>query len=288
MKTEDRNEGSYNIDRVSTTEALRIMNGEDKRVPLVIEGEIQNISEAIDEMIPRLERGGRIVYVGAGTSGRIGVLDCSELKPTFNFDNATFLIAGGRRAVFESIEGAEDKKEDGGREIGEAQVGEDDCVIGLAASGRTPYTLGALDEARDRGALTIFITCNPGVERVYDHTIAIDVGAEVIAGSTRLKGGTAQKLVLNMISTVLMVRLGKVYHNLMVDLDPMNAKLVERAVGIIMESTGAGREQSGKAFEESGRKPKTAIVMLRKKLDKKSAEEKLSKNGLDLRKTLEV
>ena len=290
IRTEYVNERSYNIDRVNTEEALRIINEEDKEVPIAIGRRIEEIAKVIDELYERLKgyKDARLIYVGAGTSGRIGVLDAAELGPTFNFDRAVGLIAGSEDgAFFNPDESREDNKEAGVEDMKRIDLSARDCVIGIMASGRTPYTIGALEEGRRIGALTVAITCNPEVEFDFDHHVAIGVGPEVISGSTRMKAGTAQKLVLNMISTTLMIKMGKTYHNLMVDVMPGNEKLVERAIGIIQKAAGLENAIAGEYFTKSGGSAKTAIVMAKKGLDKEEAERILEENDGVLNKILE-
>jgi N-acetylmuramic acid 6-phosphate etherase len=271
LATERRN--PRRIDGRSTGEILRLINEEDSGVPMAVGRVIDEIARAVDAMHGRLtDEEARLIYVGAGSSGRIGVMDASELKPTFNFDRALAIMAGGMEAFLNAREASEDDEGQGAEAVRDAGVGVRDCVIGLTASGRTPFTIGALREAKSRGALTVLVSCDPGVRHGFDHEIAIDVGPEVIAGSTRMKSGTAQKLVLNMISTALMVRMGKVYRNMMVDVTPKNEKLVDRAIRIIAECAGVDRDTAGCYLEESGRNAKTAIVMIRMKASRGEAE----------------
>lgn len=271
LATERRN--PRRIDGRSTEEVLRLINEEDSGVPLAVGRAIDEIARAVDAMHERLmDDEARLIYVGAGSSGRIGVMDASELKPTFNFDRALAIIAGGMDAFLNAREASEDDEGQGAEVVRDAGVSVKDCVIGLTASGRTPFTIGALREAKSRGALTVLVSCNPSMRHGFDHEIAVDVGPEVIAGSTRMKSGTAQKLVLNMMSTALMVRMGKVYRNMMVDVTPKNEKLVDRAIRIVMECAGVDRDTAGRYLEESGWNAKTAIVMIRMKASRGEAE----------------
>jgi N-acetylmuramic acid 6-phosphate etherase len=220
----------------------------------------------VDDVVAAFRAGGRLVYIGAGTSGRLGVLDASECPPTYGVPPAMVqgLIAGGMDALTRSIEGAEDDHEAGVRELERIGFSRNDVLVGITASGQAPYVLGAMDKARELGAVVAAISCNRESKtfQYAKHAVFLDVGAEVVTGSTRMKAGTAQKLVLNMVTTASMIRLGKVYHNLMVDLSPVNRKLVERSKRLVRQATGCSRDEAERAFEESGRRPKTAIIML--------------------------
>jgi len=242
MGTEDYNRLTENIDMMSTLEIVRIMNEEDKKVPLAVEKVLPDIARAIDLIVERLKQRGRLIYVGAGTSGRLGVLDASECPPTFgvNPEMVQAIIAGGDKAIRSAVEYAEDDIEQGREEIKNRGVSSKDAVTGITASGTTPFVLSALEEAHSLGAVTVLITnnYNSPAKAFVDVAIEIDTGPEVIAGSTRLKAGTSQKLVLNMLSTASMIKLGKVYKNIMVDVRPTNEKLVNRAVRIITDITG--------------------------------------------------
>ena len=243
------------IDTVSTLEMVRLMNAEDAKVAAAVEAELPAIAEAIDRIAARMQTGGRLIYIGAGTSGRLGVLDASECPPTFNAapGQVVGLIAGGAVALTTAVEGAEDDREAGARDIAALDVGAQDSVVGIAASGGTPYVLGGLAEARRHGALTVSLACNrpAPVHELADVVIAPIVGPEVIAGSTRLKAGTAQKMVLNMLSTGVMIRLGKTYGNLMVDVQATNAKLRQRARRIVAEAV---QEARGKGQESANQR----------------------------------
>ena len=266
LTTESRNPRTSNIDNVSTLEMVKLINEEDKLVPLTVEKELENISKAIDVIVERLRRGGRLIYIGAGTSGRLGILDASECPPTYGVSEELVqgLIAGGYEAIFRAKEGAEDSKELAIEDLKSKSLNENDVVVGLAASGRTPYVIGALEYANKIGAASISITCNGDseVSKVSKISIAPVVGAEVVTGSTRLKSGTAQKLVLNMLSTGTMIKLGKVYGNLMVDVRPTNEKLIVRAKNIIKEATNCSEEVAEEFFEKSGRNVKLGIFMI--------------------------
>jgi len=282
LLTESRNPASERIDRLSTLEMLTVINREDQSVALAVEHELPHIAHAVDAIAERFERGGRLFYVGAGTSGRLGVLDASECPPTFSVDAALVqgLIAGGDRALRLSSEHSEDSPEQGAEDLRAHGLAGADTLVGIAASGRTPYVLGAIDYARSLGALTIALSCVPGsaLERATEIAITPATGAEVITGSTRMKAGTATKLVLNMISTGVMVRTGAVYGNLMVNVKPTNGKLVDRAERIIMAATGCARETAARLLETAG-SVKVAIVMQQRGVDRAAAEALLGAAG---------
>lgn len=265
LLTEQRNPASERLDEVSTLEMLAIINREDARIVPAIEQELPAVARAVDLVADRLGKGGRLFYMGAGTSGRLGILDASECPPTFNTDPRMVqgLIAGGREAAFRAIEGAEDRPESGAADLRERQLTPGDVVMGIAASGVTPYVLGGLQYARSLDSATIFFTCSPtALEQVEaDVKIAPRVGPEVITGSTRMKAGTATKLVLNMITTGAMVRLGKTFGNLMVDLQPKNAKLRDRSVRILSALTSLDSQQAALRLQEAGDQLKLALVM---------------------------
>lgn len=292
LTTESRNENTLNIDKVSTLEMVKIINNEDKKVAFAVENELENIAKAIDEIVDRINRGGRLIYIGAGTSGRLGILDASECPPTYGVSEELVqgIIAGGKEAIFRAKEGAEDSEELAITDLKDKSLGENDVVVGLAASGRTPYVIGGLKYANDIGALTISVTCNGDseVSKVAQISIAPVVGAEVVTGSTRLKAGTAQKLVLNMLSTGTMIKLGKVYGNLMVDVKATNEKLVERAKRIVCEATGVERGQAEKTLKETNFDVKLAIFMILSGLNINEAKEKLSKNKGYIAKAMEI
>jgi len=266
MTTETVNEATKQIDELDSLGIVTLINGEDKKVAQAIEAELPQIAKAVDAVAERFRRGGRIIYCGAGTSGRLGTLDAVELTPTYSVspDRAFGLIAGGEGAMYKAVEGAEDSRELAVEDLKRVELKEADCVIGIAASGRTPYTLSALSYANQVGAMSISVTCNAdsAMAREAQISIASIVGPEVIGGSTRMKAGTAQKMVLNMISTGAMIRLGKVYQNYMVHLQPTNEKLVVRSVRMISEITGADKETAEKALQAAGRRVPEAIVMI--------------------------
>ncbi len=289
--TEGRLADSLEIDQVSTVEMLRIINEQDKLVAQAVEKEIPNIARAVDLIAERLHEGGRMIYAGAGTSGRLGVLDASEIPPTYGASPSLVqgMIAGGWQAVFETREGAEDSEELGQRDIS-ARAMSYDAVIGIAASGRTPYTIGALKEAKRRGCLTVAITNNPASElaQVADIAIAPVVGPEVIMGSTRMKAGTAQKLVLNMLSTAVMIKLGKVYTNLMVDMQSSNEKLRRRAVRMVMIAAEVDEKTAEEALARCEYHTKTAVVSLRAGVDVAKATAALNLAGGFVRKAIAI
>ena len=262
--TEERNPLTENIDTLSTFDMLTLINAEDQKVALVVRDELPKIAAAVEAIAARMQEGGRLIYIGAGTSGRLGVLDASECPPTFGTSPELVVgrIAGGLAALTDAVEGAEDDWEGGAKVIAELDVHDNDSVIGVAASGRTPYAMGGLQEAKARGALTLSITCNrpSPLAELAEISIALVVGPEVISGSTRLKAGTAQKLVLNMISTGVMIRLGKTYSNLMVDVQPTNAKLRQRARRIVAEATGLTAQRAAEILSACHGEVKTAIV----------------------------
>ncbi|MDR2833500.1 MAG: N-acetylmuramic acid 6-phosphate etherase [Streptococcaceae bacterium] len=280
QSTEGRNPKSMQIDTFSGLEIAQLMNQEDRVVPVAIESQLENIGKIIEGCVESFNAGGRLIYFGAGTSGRLGVLDAAECVPTFGVspDMVVGLIAGGEKAMLVAVEGAEDSKELAVADLKNVNINENDMVIGLAASGRTPYVVGGLDYANEIGAKTAAISCNAHalISQHAKTAVELVVGPEVLTGSTRLKAGTAQKLVLNMISTGAMIRIGKAYENLMVDVQPTNIKLVDRAKRIIMEATGVDIKTASNAFELSNGHSKTAIVMILAMVDAPTA-----KNALD-------
>jgi len=282
FSTESRNERSMDIDTKSSIEILRIINAEDKTVPYAVEKAIGDIAALVDDVVVAFRGGGRLVYVGAGTSGRLGVLDASECPPTYGVPPTMVqgIIAGGPDALVRSIEGAEDDHEAGARALESIGFGPGDVLVGITASGQAPFVLGAMAAARDKGAVVAAISCNRGSKtfEYAKHAIFLDVGPEVVTGSTRMKAGTAQKLVLNMITTASMIRYGKVYRNLMVDLTPVNRKLVERSKRLVRQATGCSKEEAERAFEDSGRRPKIAIIMVLLKVGRAEAE-RLEREG---------
>jgi N-acetylmuramic acid 6-phosphate etherase len=289
MLTEQQNPATQNIDELSSLEIVRLMNGEDKKAVLAVEKILPEISAAADKIAERLKAGGRLFYVGAGTSGRLGILDAVECPPTFSVppEMVQGVIAGGNAAIFKAKEGAEDNFALGESDMKSRNLTAKDVVVGIAASGRTPYVLGALNYAAKLGAPTVAITCNPCAPllRAADYPLLAVTGPEVITGSTRLKAGTAQKLILNMLSTTAMIKLGKVYGNLMVDVNPSNEKLNERACHIIMEATGCEYEKSQEMLAMAGG-VKLAIFMLLTGLTKNAAEKRLAAFGGHIAKAL--
>lgn len=281
LVTEQRNPRSRRLDRMSTPAVLRLMNREDAGVPRAIRPELPRIAKAVDLIVERLERGGRIFYVGAGTSGRLGVLDASECPPTFGTPRSLVqgVIAGGRRALVRSIEGAEDDAKASVAALKKKRVTAKDVVVGIMASRRTPYALGAIEYGRKIGAATIAVTANPAGRAALpcDVVIAPRVGPEIVTGSTRMKAGTAQKMVLNMLSTATMIRMGKVYENLMVDLRTASRKLEERTKRVFMEATGARYDEALPALRRAGGSLKVAIVMRRAKVSRAEAERRLKR-----------
>lgn len=265
LDTEQRNESSMNIDTMETMDMLRLINEEDRKVAVAVGKVLPEVAVLIDEIYRRMMRGGRLIYIGAGTSGRLGVLDASECPPTYGVDPGLIqgLIAGGYDALLRAKEGAEDDAGLARSDLKNLSLNQNDTVVGLAASGRTPYVIGGLDYARETGAYTGAISCvrHAEISGHADSKIEVLVGPEVVTGSTRMKSGTAQKLILNMISTSVMIKYGKVYKNLMVDVQPTNLKLVERAKGIIMQSSGCGYDEAAKYLTESGENVKIAICM---------------------------
>ncbi len=288
--TEERNPLTKDIDTLPTHEMLTLINAEDQKVAQAVHHELPNIAAAVDAITTRMQSGGRLIYMGAGTSGRLGMLDASECPPTFGTlpELVVGLIAGGSAALTEAVEGAEDDREGGAAEIAELEVNETDCVVGIAASGRTPYAIGGLQEAKKRGALTISIACNrPSLlEELAQIGIALVVGPEVISGSTRLKAGTAQKMVLNMISTAVMIRLGKTYSNLMVDVQPTNVKLRQRAQRIVAEATGLDLQRATEILSACNGEVKTAIVAVLAGIPPEIARIRLQKTGGFVRKAI--
>jgi len=279
LPTEARNPATEQIDQLPTLEMLRVINEEDAKVAAAVAAELGPIANAVDAIAARFEQGGRLFYIGAGTSGRLGVLDASECPPTFSVPSTLFqgIIAGGDSALRNSSEASEDSPEQGAADLASRTLTGKDALIGIAASGRTPYVLGALAYARELGALTISLTCvrNSQMAAIADIAIAPVTGPEVLTGSTRLKAGTATKLVLNMLSTGVMIRSGAVYGNLMVNVQPTNAKLVDRAQRIIAAATGVDQPTAAKLLAEAG-SVKTAIVMQKLRLRQDAAEAKLA------------
>ncbi len=292
LTTEQRNPNSMDIDAKSTEEILHIINNEDKTVPIAVEKELPYITKAVDLIVKSLKSGGRLLYFGAGTSGRLGVVDASECPPTFGtpFGMIEGFIAGGKEAMFRAQEGAEDHEENGAADIIKAKVNSKDVVCGIAASRRTPYVVGAVKKAKELGATTLYITCNPRKDfniKEVDVAMCPYVGPEVVMGSTRMKSGTAQKLVLNMLTTTAMIRMGKVYENMMIDLQMTNKKLVERSKKIVMTITGVSYEEAADVLKKAGGHVKTALVMIKAKVDADEARERLINADGFVRKAIE-
>ena len=290
LKTEAVDSRFANIDSLSDLDLLKAFNESDKSVPIAVEKELSVISKAVTEITSRMSLGGRLIYLGAGTSGRLGILDASECIPTFSVKPGLVvaLIAGGEKALRNAVEGAEDQPNGAIAELKELKLSKEDTVIGIAASGRTPYVVGALKYAETVGALRVGLTCNPQSEisKYTDIAIEINTGPEVLAGSTRLKAGTAQKLVLNMISTAVMINLGKTYGNLMVDLQIANEKLRNRAVRIIKAATNCEAEVAEEALVNSGNQVKVAIVMILLGIPRTEAEKALTLSNSRIRTVL--
>lgn len=291
LETEKVNPATMEIDRMSALEIAQVMNAEDAKVAEAIAHELPQIARAIEEIAARMRRGGRLIYVGAGTSGRLGVLDAAECPPTFNVSAELVigLLAGGPIAQSQAQEDQEDSIEAGEADVARLNLTANDVVVGVAASGRTPYALGALAYAHERGALTVGIACNRGIplEKAVQIMIAPVVGPEVITGSTRLKAGTAQKMVLNMLSTGSMILLGKTYGNLMVDVQATNLKLHQRALKAVQTVTGLDRQTSETLLKQSGGEVKTAIVVGKANLSPEQAREQLAVHNNILRATLD-
>ncbi|MCD1127077.1 N-acetylmuramic acid 6-phosphate etherase [Jinshanibacter sp. LJY008] len=280
MVTESRNTASEDIDQLSTLEMLRVINDEDKKVALAVEKELQHIADAVDIISTAFTLGGRLIYCGAGTSGRLGILDASECPPTYGTkpEQVIGLIAGGHQAIFKAVENAEDSLELGIEDLKAIGFSNKDVLVGIAASGRTPYVIASMEYAKSLGANVISISCNPNSPIAQQADIAITpvVGGEVVTGSSRMKAGTAQKLVLNMLTTGSMIKIGKVYGNLMVDVEATNAKLVERQKNIVMQATGCSREEAEQALSQCQRHCKTAIVMVLTGMSAEQAKQALS------------
>lgn len=290
--TEGRNAASASVDSLSPQQIVELMNAEDRLVATAVATQSTQIAAAIAAVTERLQQGGRLIYVGAGTSGRLGVLDASECPPTFSVPRGMIigLIAGGPQALTTAIEGAEDNREAGGTDLEALQITSRDAVMGIAASGRTPYVLGALELARKTGCLTLGLACSPAspMEDAVEIMIAPVTGPEILTGSTRLKAGTATKMVLNMITTGTMIRLGKTYGNLMVDLRASNEKLRDRAVRIVAEITGLARSDATQVLHSCDGEVKTAIIAARRRLSPDASRAALSKAAGQLRKALET
>lgn len=283
LKTESVNPKTRNLDTMSVMELIRVMNEEDQNVVDTIKEALPQIEKAVQLVVRALNENGRLIYMGAGTSGRLGILDAVECGPTFSAEGSVIgIIAGGEKAFLKAVEGAEDSEELAAKDLDAIHAGEKDVVAAIAASGRTPYAIGALKHARALNAKCVGIACNRGAElsKFADVAIEVDAGPEVLAGSTRLKAGTCQKIILNMISTASMVGIGKVYGNLMVDMRATNQKLAERAKRIVMLSTGCDEKTAVRTLEETGYNSKVAIVMILTGLSKEEASVRIAeKNG---------
>ncbi|ELK47923.1 N-acetylmuramic acid 6-phosphate etherase [Bacillus sp. SB49] len=292
LTTEQRNERTRELDRMTTAEILTVMNDEDQKVASAVRQVLPQITKAVDRIAEALKRGGRLFYVGAGTSGRLGVLDASECPPTFqvDYDMVQAVMAGGGEAFLKAKENSEDDERQGEEDLQKKKVSPMDVVVGITASGRTPYPIGALKEARRIGAFTVSLSCNEASEisTFADCPIEVIVGPEVLTGSTRLKSASAHKMVLNMLSTVSMVKLGKVYENLMVDVHASNHKLRERAKSILMESTKTKYEEAESALEQADMQVKPAILMLLKSVSYEEAQTLLAAHEGQLREALET
>lgn len=290
LTTERRNENTIDLDKMSVYEALRKMNQEDQKVAVAVKQELSAIEPVVEAIIKSFNQGGRLIYMGAGTSGRLGILDAAECVPTFGVDPEMVqaLIAGGQKAMTVAVEGAEDSKELGRQTLIDLKLSSNDIVIGISASGRTPYVIGGLEYAIAVGVTTATISCNKNskISKYTQLPIEVDTGPEFLTGSTRLKSGTAQKLILNMLSTISMIGIGKVYNNLMVDVKPTNEKLVERSKRIIMEATGCSYEFAELKFIESEENVKLAIVMILTNSTKEVATQKLIEGNHFIKNTL--
>ncbi|WP_229612162.1 N-acetylmuramic acid 6-phosphate etherase [Vibrio parahaemolyticus] len=280
LVTESRNPASAEIDTLSTIEMLQVINEEDQKVALAVKAVLPQIAKTVDAITQAFANGGRLVYMGAGTSGRLGILDASECPPTYGThpDMVIGLIAGGHQAILKAVENAEDDVKMGQDDLKALHLTKHDVVVGIAASGRTPYVLGGLEYAKSIGATTASIACNPecAMAKAADIAILPIVGAEVVTGSSRMKAGTAQKLVLNMLTTGAMIRSGKVFGNLMVDVEATNAKLIQRQTNIVVEATGASKEEAERALNACDRHCKTAILMILADLDAEQAKSHLA------------
>ena len=292
LVSEKQNPNTDDLDKLSSLELVGAINEQDKLVPLAVEKELPQIAKAVDAITEAFSQGGRLLYVGAGTSGRLGILDASECPPTFGVDESMVVgvIAGGHEAVFRSQEGAEDSVERGKSDLVQQKLCDKDVVVGIAASGRTPYVVGALEYANKTASHTVALSCNPGsaIAAIADIAISPVVGPEALAGSTRMKSGTAQKLVLNMLTTASMVRIGKCYKNLMVDVRASNEKLLARAIRIVMQATQCSEGDAAIVLQASENNVKAAILMQLTGMSYKSAEQHLESTSGFLRKAIET
>jgi N-acetylmuramic acid 6-phosphate etherase len=290
LRTEQPNQAADDLDRKSSLEIAKLINAEDATVALAVTRALPQIARAIDQVSAALRRGGRLIYVGAGTSGRIAALDAVECQPTFNTDRVQFIIAGGPKALASASEVSEDNSKAGRDEMARRKSTKRDVVLGIASSGRTPFTVAAITEARRRGARTIALTCNPNspLERAAHFAIVTQVGPEVLAGSSRMKAGTAHKMVLNMISTAAMTRLGYVYGNLMVNVAPKNEKLLQRSIAILEQTTGANHESARRTLAASGNRTPIALVMLAAGVTRPQAIAALKKANANVRQAIAI
>ena len=290
MVTEQRNADSMDIDRLNAFEIVKIINREDQRVPLAVERCLPQIAQAVEKIVAAFRRGGRLIYIGAGTSGRLGVLDASECPPTYGVspDMVVGIIAGGEQALRRPIEGAEDNPQQGQTDLEKIRFSAKDVLVGIAASGRTPYVIGALNYAKSLNAVTIAVASNPGsaMTKIADIAIETVVGQEVLTGSSRMKSGTAQKLVLNMLTTASMILMGKCYQNLMVDVQASNEKLRARALRIVMQATECSEETAQQTLQRADNNAKLAIMMILSGLEKAAAVQLLNRHQGKLRQAL--
>ncbi len=290
LETENQNVNTYDIDTCSTEEILKKINDEDKTVAEAVELQLPNIAKLVDVIVERLRNGGRLFYIGAGTSGRLGFIDAAECPPTYgvSYEMVQGILAGGYSALDKASEGLEDDKELGINDCKERGLSAKDVLVGIAASGRTPYVIGALEYANSIGCATGSIACvsDSEIGKVANYKIEVITGQEVITGSTRMKAGTAQKLVLNMISTSTMIQLGKVYNNLMIDMKPTNEKLIARTKGNIMKATGCDSETAEKLLEQSGNSAKIAVCMYKSGLNKEECEKLIDDHGGKIKEAL--
>ena len=290
LTTEQTNLASMDLDLKSALEVVRVINAEDGKVVAAVQRALPQIARAVGLIANALQRGGRLIYVGAGTSGRIAALDAAECPPTFNVDPRTvqFIMAGGPAALASAVEANEDSRDLGKREMAKRKPGRTDVVVGIAASGRTPFTIAAIEYARSKGAHTVSVTCNRNtpLERAAHLGIVTEVGPEVISGSTRMKAGTAQKMVLNMLSSGAMTRLGYVYGNLMVHVTPRNSKLAARSVSILQQAAEVSAEIAARALREAGNSVPVALVMLQAEVDRREAERALKSAGGHVRRAI--
>lgn len=288
LLTEKINPRTSHLDQCSTDEIIRLILAEDDTITGAVKKERRHIAEAVEIIVERLKRGGRLIFIGAGTSGRLGVMEAAECPPTFGTDPSLIraVIAGGRKAVWRSVEGAEDSAKDARRELKKLGLGEKDVLVGIAASATTPFVESALAYARKKGSGKILVTCNPVDTGIPDVVVSVLVGPEAVVGSTRMKAGTATKMVLNMLTTAAMVKLGKTYGNLMVDVLPRSAKLRDRAVRIVTEIAGVDEREAARLLKKSGWDVKASVVMAKKGIGYKKAKDILLKNNGFLRKAL--